>query len=137
MKLTWILAIINLAVNALVQQYNLLCVSCTLRLRIWMMENMLATCMVRLLIDFEKAFHVVNHTQILQKMFSLGISSALIRFSFLLERRHRVKYADHLYNWSTMIGSKSQGSFLGQLCYKVFLSMISICVRHTSNTLMI
>ena len=82
---------------------------------------------VRILyVDFRKAFDSVNHAILLDSFRELGVYPILIFWlhSFLHERQQRVKIGDEVSSWLTMNGAVPQGSWLGPLCFIVYVNKI-------------
>ena len=82
---------------------------------------------VRILyIDFRKAFDSVNHVILLDRFRELGVHPVLISWlhSFLYQRQQRVKIGDEVSSWLTMKGAVPQGSWLGPLCFIVYVNKI-------------
>ena len=68
-----------------------------------------------LLIDFSKAFDLVDHNILMRKISQLGIPEFLSSwlYSFLCNRRQRVKIGNTLSEWSQMNAGVPQGTLLG------------------------
>ena len=84
---------------------------------------------VRILyIDFWKAFDSVNHVILVDRFRELGVHLVLISWlhSFLLvyQRQQRVKIRDEVSSWLTMKGEVPRGSWLGPLCFIVYVNKI-------------
>ena len=82
---------------------------------------------VRILyVDFRKAFDSVNHAILLDRFRELGVHPILISWlhSFLHERQQRVKIGDEVSSWLNMKGAVPQGSWLGPLCFIVYVNKI-------------
>ena len=82
---------------------------------------------VRILyVDFRKAFDSVNHAILLDRFRELGVHPILISWlhSFLHERQQRVKIGNEVSSWLNMKGAVPQGSWLGPLCFIVYVNKI-------------
>ena len=77
-----------------------------------------------LLIDFRKAFDLIDHNILLAKLCSYGVPTVLLRWvhSFLMNRKQRVKMGETMSDWSTTNGGVPQGTKLGPL---LFITMIN------------
>ena len=74
----------------------------------------------------EKAFDSVNHAIMLDRFHELGVHPKLISWlhSFLHERHQRVKIGDEFSLWLTTKRAVPQGSWLGPLCFIVYVNKI-------------
>ena len=74
--------------------------------------------------DYTKAFNHVDHTILLSKLLDLGTPKCLTKwvYSFLKDRRQRVKIDNTYSEWTTLIGGMSQGTWLGPLTFIVHLN---------------
>ena len=74
-----------------------------------------------LFIDYTKAFDQVDHTILLNKLISFDIPHCLVKwmFSFLKDRRQRVKINDTLSDWITL--KRRQGTWLRALTFITLL----------------
>lgn len=81
-----------------------------------------------LFLDYSKAFDLVDHTILIAKFTRLGVPSILTRWlsAFLLDRRQRVKLNEDVSDWLTLKGGMPQGSWLGPLCFIVFISDLQL-----------
>ena len=82
---------------------------------------------VRILyINFRKAFGFVNHVILLDRFRQLCVHPVLISWlhSFLYQRQQRVKIRDEVASWLTMKEAVPQGSWLGPLCFIVYVNKI-------------
>ena len=72
-----------------------------------------------LFVDFSKAFDRVNHNILLHKLRLRGIPGFLLKwfYSFLAERRQRVRVHGTRSGWLDLMGSIPQGSLLGLLLF--------------------
>ena len=79
-----------------------------------------------LYVDFRKAFDSVIHAILLDRFRELGVHPILISWlhSFLHERQQRVKIGDEVSSWLNMKGAVPQGSWLGPLCFIVYVNKI-------------
>ena len=76
-----------------------------------------------LLLDYLKAFDLVDHTILVQKFESLGIDKVLLRWlcGFLSDRQQRVKLGQSVSDWLMLKGAMPQGSYFGPLSFIVFI----------------
>ena len=68
-----------------------------------------------LLLDFSKAFDLINHNILLQKFASFGLPNILMKWiaSFLTERTQQVKLCNTQSDWNYIHGGVPQGTKLG------------------------
>ena len=76
-----------------------------------------------LFLDYSKAFDLVDHTLLIDKFHRLGVPEILTRWlsGFLRDRRQRVKLGQDVSEWLTLKGGMPQGSWLGPLCFILFI----------------
>ena len=77
-----------------------------------------------LLLDFRKAFDLVDHRILLQKLANTGIPNFLLRWiaSFLTERKQRVKMGSTMSEWVQIYGGVPQGTLLGPTGFLVHIN---------------
>ncbi len=77
-----------------------------------------------LLLDYSKAFDLVDHNILVQKFADLGTPPVLLKwlYGFLSNRKQRVKLGKDVSDWLSMNGAMPQGSWLGPLAFVVFIS---------------
>jgi hypothetical protein len=77
-----------------------------------------------LFLDYSKAFDLVDHTILISKFERLGVPKLLTDWlgGFLNDRRQRVKLGQEVSDWLKLNGGMPQGSWLGPLCFIVFIS---------------
>ena len=80
----------------------------------------------RVFIDFKKAFVSVCHNKLLIKLAAYGINGKLLGWinSFLSDRKQRVLVNKSYSEWSNVISSISQGSFLGPILFLLYINDI-------------
>jgi len=84
------------------------------------------------LVDFKKAFDLVNHNLLLQKLLS-GVSHFFIKwfFSYLQHRSQRVRISTSHSSHSQLNGEMPQGSWLGPLSFLVLINELKPdCLVH-------
>jgi len=72
-----------------------------------------------LLSDFSKAFNLVSHTLLIDKLASLGVHQSLVKWcaNFLCQRTQRVKLGSHVSDLIMMNAGCPQGTLLGPLAF--------------------
>ncbi len=71
-----------------------------------------------LLLDYSKAFDLVDHNIIITNLAAYGVPDILLRWigSFLADRRQRVHISEQVSEWLHLNGSVPQGSGLISIC---------------------
>ncbi len=79
-------------------------------------------------IDYSKAFDLIDHNILVQKIRRLGVDDILIRWisDYLGDREQRVKLGLELSTWLKLNGAVPQGSCLGPLCFIIYISDMNI-----------
>ena len=78
---------------------------------------------VRMLLDYSKAFDLVNHSILLGKMQRAGTPACLVKWcaAFLISRHQRVRIGSALSDQVTLRGGTPQGTLLGPLAFIILL----------------
>lgn len=85
------------------------------------------------LVDFKKAFDLVNHNLLLHKLLLSGVPHCLIRwfFSYLQHRCQRLRIGNKHSDWKQLNGAMPQGSWLGPLSFLVLIDDLNPdCLVH-------
>ncbi len=79
-------------------------------------------------IDYSKAFDLIDHTILIQKIRRLGVDDLVVRWinDYLSGREQRVKLGHQLSSWLKLNGAVPQGSCLGPLCFIIYVSDMDI-----------
>ena len=87
------------------------------------------------LIDYCKAFDMIDHTLLLKKLEVYGLSTQTLQWftSYLRNRRQLVKLGDQQSNVATVSHGIPQGSILGPLLFIVFINDVPF--HDTSSTI--
>ena len=86
-----------------------------------------------LFVNYTKAFDRMDHTLLLNKLSSFGIPKFIVKwiFSFLYQRKQRIKLNGNLSDWITVKGGMPQGTWLGPLSFIGFINdLIPHCSCH-------
>jgi hypothetical protein len=77
-----------------------------------------------LLLDYRKAFDLIDHHVLMDKLQSLGLPQFILSWiaAFLYDRHQRVKLGEHMAEWLPVNGGVPQGTRVGPL---VFLFMVN------------
>ena len=77
-----------------------------------------------LLLDYKKAFDLIDHTLLLPKLVALGVPNCLVNWirAFLTNRQQQVKIGKSLSHWSTTNGGVPQGTKLGPVLFAIMIN---------------
>ena len=92
---------------------------------LWLVASESTSSAIRvLLLDFSKAFDLVDHTILLEKVAKIGAPEFLINWlhSFLQGRQQRVKIGDKMSPWVNMQGGVPQGTLLGPVTFLLHIN---------------
>lgn len=92
-----------------------------------------------LLIDFSKAFDLVDHNILINKISNIGTPPFLTAWlhSFLCERRQRVKIGDTFSSWASLNAGVPQGTLLGPSTFLLHINdLTTVChsVKYVDDT---
>jgi len=78
-------------------------------------------------VDFRKAFDLVDHNLLFDKLNNYGISNSLLLWfrSYLSNRQQRVRAKRCQSSWKPLMGGMPQGSWLGPLSFLVLINDLS------------
>ncbi len=86
-----------------------------------------------LLLGYCKAFDLVDHNILINKLQMYGVPNILLRWigAFLFDKRQSVRIREDISEWLDLNGSVPQGSWLGPLLYVIMLNDLhSKCLLH-------
>ena len=95
------------------------------------MDNRLITVLV--LFDFSKAFDLINHDILLEKLKQVGCSNDVVAWfrSYLTGRVQAVRLPDGTTSlWPELLTEVPQGSFLGPLLFSIFINSIASVLKY-------
>ena len=80
-----------------------------------------------LLADLSKAFHCIDHTLLIAKLSSFGVSplSLKLLYSYLSDRTQRIKIKENFSDRTDIEFGVPQGSILGQIVFNINILSIS------------
>ena len=92
-----------------------------------------------LLVDFSKAFDLINHNLLIAKLEALDVPKALIRWihAFLSSRQQRVRLQDDVSDWLHINGGVPQGTKLGPVLFLVMINDLHVqlpTVKYVDDT---
>ena len=87
--------------------------------------------------DYEKAFDHVDHGQLLDKLYLLGVTGRLLLLieSYLTDRTEQVKIGGFLSTSKKVTSGVPQGSILGSLLFVVYINDLPDCCEYCSPLL--
>ena len=82
------------------------------------------------LLDFSKAFDLINHHVLLEKLRLFGISPNIVRWlvAFLLDRTQKVRIGNEYSHTGSPNGGVPQGTIRGPKCFFVYINDLTTTV---------
>ena len=76
------------------------------------------------LTDFSKAFDLIDHTVLIERMIDMGVRRTIVPWvsDFLHNRQQCVRFSETLSDFVTVKGGVPQGTKLGPLCFQIIIN---------------
>ena len=81
------------------------------------------------LMDLSKAYDCLRHDLLIAKLdtHGIGIDSLKLIYSYLTDKKQRVKIGTSFSTWKSLSNGVTQGSVLGPLLFTLFINSFFLC----------